>query len=73
MQHLHRAPTTHDLTGLPGGSELRSVTAVPTEVSGRRALRVELPDAVTLHGRPGAPNLQLLGTHRRSGGPGCMP
>jgi hypothetical protein len=53
MQHLHRAPTTHDLTGLPGGSELRSVTAVPTEVSGRRALRVELTDAVTLHGRPG--------------------
>jgi hypothetical protein len=53
MQHPHRAPTTHDLTKLPEGSELRSVTAVPTEVSGRRALRVELTDAVTLQGMPG--------------------
>ena len=53
MQHPHRAPTTLDLTELPEGSELRSVTAVPTEVSGRRALRVELTDAVTLHGTPG--------------------
>ncbi len=53
MQHPHRAPTTHDLTKLPEGSELRSVTAVPTEVSGRRALRVELTDAVTLQGMAG--------------------
>jgi hypothetical protein len=53
VQHPHRAPTTHDLTELPEGSEPRSVTAVPTEVSGRSALRVELTDAVTLHGRPG--------------------
>jgi hypothetical protein len=53
MQHPHRAPTRYDLTELPEGSELRSVTAVPTEVSGRRALRVELTDAVTLHGKPG--------------------
>jgi Domain of Unknown Function (DUF1080) len=53
VQHPHRAMTTHDLTKLPEGSELRSVTAVPTEVSGWRALRVELTDAVTLHGKPG--------------------
>jgi hypothetical protein len=53
MQHPHRAPTRHDLTKLPEGSELRSVTAVPADVSGRRALRVELTDAVTLQGKPG--------------------
>lgn len=53
MQHPDRAPTTYDLTTLPEGSQLRSVTAVPTEVSGRGALRVELTDAVTLHGKPG--------------------
>jgi hypothetical protein len=53
MQRPHRAPTTHDLTKLPEESELRSVTAVPTEVSGRMALRVELTDAVTLYGKPG--------------------
>jgi hypothetical protein len=53
MQHPHRAPRRYDLTELPEGSELRSVTAVPTEVSGRRALRVELTDAVTLYGKPG--------------------
>jgi hypothetical protein len=53
VQHSHRATTMHELTKLPEGSELRSVTAVPTEVSGRRALRVELIDAVTLHGKPG--------------------
>jgi hypothetical protein len=53
MQHHHRASTTHDLTKLPDGSELRSVTAVPTHVAGRRAVRVELTDAITLHGKPG--------------------
>jgi Domain of Unknown Function (DUF1080) len=53
MQRPHRAPTTHDLTSLPEGSELRSVTAVPTDVSGRTARRVELTDAVTLQGKPG--------------------
>ena len=53
MQHPHRGPTTHALTELPEGSVLRSVTAVPSELSGRRALRVELTDAVTLHGQPG--------------------
>jgi hypothetical protein len=53
VQHPHRAPTSLDLTELPEGSELRSVTAVPIEVAGRRALRVELTDAVTLHGKPG--------------------
>jgi hypothetical protein len=53
VQHPHRATTMHELTKSPEGSELRSVTAVPTEVSGRRALRVELTDAVTLHGKPG--------------------
>jgi hypothetical protein len=53
VQHPHRAPTSLDLTELPNGSELRSVTAVSTEVSGRRAVRVELNDAVTLHGKAG--------------------
>jgi hypothetical protein len=53
MQHPHRGPTTHDLTRLPEGSQLRSVTAGPADVAGRRALRVELTDAVTLQGRPG--------------------
>jgi hypothetical protein len=53
-RHLCRSPVVlHDLTELPEGSELRSVTAVPTEVSGRRALRVELTDTLTLHGKPG--------------------
>ena len=45
--------TTHSLTKLPEGSKLRGVTAVPAEVAGRRALRVELTDAVTLKGKPG--------------------
>ena len=47
------AGTTYGLTELPEGSKLRSVTAVPAEVAGRRALRVELTDAVTLKGQPG--------------------
>jgi hypothetical protein len=33
--------TAHGLAELPEGSRLRSVTAVPAEVAGRRALRVE--------------------------------
>ena len=45
--------TTHRLTELPEGSRLRAVTATPAEVAGRRALRVELTDAVTLEGKPG--------------------
>jgi hypothetical protein len=45
--------TTHSLTKLPEGSKLRGVTAVPAEVAGHRALRVELTDAVTLEGKPG--------------------
>lgn len=59
MQHPDRAPTTYDLTTLPEGSQLRSVTAVPTEVSGRGALRVELTDAVTLHGKPGIDYVEM--------------
>ena len=47
------AGTTYGLTELPEGSKLRSVTAIPAEVAGRRALRVELTDAVTLKGQPG--------------------
>jgi hypothetical protein len=53
MQEPCRTPAMHDLTELPEGSELRSVTAVLTEVSGRRALRVELTDTIPLHGKPG--------------------
>jgi hypothetical protein len=47
------AGTTYGVTELPEGSKLRSVTAIPAEVAGRRALRVELTDAVTLKGQPG--------------------
>lgn len=36
-------------------------------LAGRRL--ASLPHARQVH----SPNLQLLGTHRRSGGPGCMP
>jgi hypothetical protein len=45
--------TTLDLDELPGGSVLRSVTAVPAVVSGRSALRVELTDDVTFNGSAG--------------------
>jgi hypothetical protein len=45
--------TTLDLDELPEGSMLRSVTAVPADVSGRSALRVELTDDVTFNGSPG--------------------
>ncbi len=53
MHHPHLAQTTHDLTSLPPGSEPRSVTAVPADIAGRSALRVELTDAVTRQGKPG--------------------
>ena len=45
--------TTHDLDELPDGSTLRSVTATPTTIADRKALRVELTDNVTFNGRPG--------------------
>ncbi len=45
--------TSHELDQLPQGSILRSVTATPADVAGRKALRVELTDAVTFHGKPG--------------------
>lgn len=44
---------THDLTFLPDGCAMRSVTARPDDAAGRRALRVELDDRVTFGGRPG--------------------
>jgi hypothetical protein len=53
MTRADAAATTHSLTKLPEGSKLHAVTAVPAEVAGRRALRVELTEAVTLEGRPG--------------------
>jgi hypothetical protein len=53
MTQADPAATTHSLTELPEGTKLRAVTAVPAEVAGRRALRVELTDAVTLEGKPG--------------------
>jgi len=43
----------HDLASEPAGLRLRSVTAIATDISGRRALRVELTDRVTLEGQPG--------------------
>ena len=45
--------TSHELDQLPEGSILRSVTATPADVAGRKALRVELTDDVTFNGRPG--------------------
>ena len=53
MTQADPAATTHSLTELPECSRLRAVTAVPAEVAGRRALRVELTDAVTLEGKSG--------------------
>jgi hypothetical protein len=44
--------TSYDLDQLPEGSTLRSVTATPAIIAGRRALRVELTEAVTYEGRP---------------------
>jgi hypothetical protein len=45
--------TSHKLDQLPEGSILRSVTAIPADVAGRKALRVELTDDVTFNGKPG--------------------
>jgi len=53
MAEADPAARSHSLTELPEGSTLRAVTAVPAEVAGRPALRVELTDAVTLEGTPG--------------------
>jgi hypothetical protein len=53
MTQADPAATTHSLTELPEGSKLRAVTAVPAEVAGRSALRVELTEVVTLEGKPG--------------------
>ena len=52
MTQADPAATTYSLSELPAGSKLRAVTAVPAEVAGRRALRVELTDAVTLEIKP---------------------
>jgi len=46
------AQISNSLEQLPTGSVLRGVTAVPAEIKGRKALRVELTDAVT-SGKPG--------------------
>ena len=43
---------TYPLDRLPAGAELRSVTAAPAEIAGRRALRVELTKEVAEQGRP---------------------
>jgi hypothetical protein len=48
-----RTTPTFDLAALPAGAVLHSVDAMPATIAGRRALRVSLTDAVTLHGRPG--------------------
>ncbi len=44
---------THALTDLPDGAVAHCVTARAAEVGGRQAVRIELPDEVSLHGRPG--------------------
>lgn len=43
---------THDLATLPSGAELHRVTAMPVDYKGRKALKVELTEAVR-SGRPG--------------------
>jgi hypothetical protein len=53
MTQADPAATTRSLIELPEGSKLRAVTAIPAEVADRRALRVELTDAVTVEGKPG--------------------
>lgn len=55
MQHFDRE-TAFDLVELPAGSELRSVTARPALVAGRRALRVEL----TAQAAAGVPNIDYV-------------
>ena len=44
---------SYNLTDLPRGAVAHGVSAEAAEIGGRRAVRVELPDEVTLHGRPG--------------------
>jgi hypothetical protein len=53
MTRADPAAVTHSLTELPEGSKRCAVTAIPAEVAGRRGLRVELTDAVTLEGKRG--------------------
>ncbi len=43
---------TRDLATLPAGAELHRVTAMPVEYKGRKALKIELTEAVR-SGRPG--------------------
>ena len=43
---------THDLATLPPGAELHRVTAMPVEYKGRKALKIELTEAVR-RGQPG--------------------
>jgi hypothetical protein len=44
---------TYALTDLPDGAVAHRVTARAAETGGRKAVRVDLPDEVSLHGRPG--------------------
>ena len=65
-------PEQFDLTRLPAGARLRSVTAAPGPASGRTAPRVELTDAVTLRGTPGLdyidmPTFVIIPAHFASG------
>jgi Domain of Unknown Function (DUF1080) len=53
MPNADRVETAYDLATLPPDLKVRSVTAVPADVAGRRAVRVELTDAVTFQGQPG--------------------
>ena len=53
MTQADPAAASHSLSELPEGSKLRAVTAIPAEVAGRRAMRIELTDAVTNEGKPG--------------------
>ena len=59
MPDQDRAQTAYELAELPEESTLRSVTAVPADIAGRRALRVELTDEVTLQGKAGVDSVDM--------------
>ncbi len=51
---MTREPTiSYHLTEVPAGAIPHGVTARPAEIDGRAAVRVELLDEISLHGRPG--------------------
>jgi hypothetical protein len=52
MSDMKRENYRHALKTVPDGLVLNSVTAWPAVAAGRHALRIELRDEVTVHGKP---------------------